>query len=233
MIATVAAMFLTAAPMAGCGGGGDTKTVTVEKPTVETETPAPSTAEDHALADRFTLRLDDLPTGWTTSKGEESPKSTCTDFRQLIDSAKVKRESKDFKNSDDDSSAFSRALVFETAADARRHFHAINFDRLANCSADFAARQVKKSDTGDYSVGTIEAGEQSVPKVGDESRGLQAEVPLSSNDVDVSVYVDMALTLQGRAVSELLIQSQYSPFDSSLKARMMRTLAERMPSGSE
>jgi hypothetical protein len=228
----------------GCGGGGTTGTAGIDlegattAPTPEmtgatTPTTGATTSEDLSEAEAkqvvesMLLRLSDFPTGWRATPSEE--KEGCAGIQKLSDRYDLlaHEDSKDFAQGET-ATASSGSGLFPDEATAK---DALNYEEGAIQSEEMQRcldKYVRENTPGDISFGEIQIGQVSFPRLGERSSAWEIVIPVQSQGINATAYVDAVYIREGRSFSVLEFSDVFSPFDESMREELARTVAKRM-----
>jgi hypothetical protein len=139
---------------------------------------------DQALANRLTLHLADMPTGWAVHPPSKSSGSKCSAFKaKSLKSATTAKAKTFFSNSPD--VAVSAAAVLTTVAIAKRGYTTIA-DFLPSCLREIPSP-----------IKVVSVGALSFPRFGDQSNAWS----LKGTDQGVNIYFNIIIVRIQRAVA--------------------------------
>jgi hypothetical protein len=227
---------LALAVFSSCGGGGNeaqgpetVTVVTTQGATTEAGATEPSLSEDQAeaLAASMNLRLTDFPAGWRATPSEES--EGCAGIQKLTERYDVLAhvDSKDFAKGDNTEASSSAGLFNDeaTARDALNYLEsAAQSEELRDCLNDFFREQAE----GDVTFGDVSVGQLSFPRLGDRSSAWEIVVPVKTQGLSVTAYIDFVYIVEENALARVAFSDVLSPFDEQLRENLARLVADRM-----
>jgi hypothetical protein len=236
VVAAVAALMLVA-----CGDSNDAATTTSRSVTTtkSTETSATGTtatgqdvAADREAAEAAALKLSDFPPGWTSAPHEESADVPNVDAQLAkclgVDESELNSEdgpasvdSPDFSDVNDN--AVSNSVEYLAAeSDAQHRFALFADEKVPDCLTDAIAKVLdyflehpeNPEDTvpPGVTVGTPTVEPLSMPAIGDQTVAYRLTVPITSDVISVTAYVDIIVAIKGRAAVEMTFESLATPF---------------------
>jgi hypothetical protein len=221
--------------ISGCGGGDDGSPQATTAATARSDAEASSTLVTTSISDEraeelatsMLLRLSDFPSGWRAQPSAED--SGCAGIEETSERYDVpgKAESEDFFHGDA-TQAFSSAGLFTDEATARDAFdyleEVVQSEEFRDCLDNYLREETED----DVTFGDIQLGEVSFPSYGDRSSAWQVVIPVESEGVSVTGYVDAVFILRQTAISVLSFTNPVTPFDEQLRTDLAMVVAERM-----
>ena len=243
----IAALLVVGAmlPTAACSSG-KSKTVSAARP-VATTTTAPATAGDQVAAERATLKLSDLPSGWTSAPHENTPDNPGIE-KALADCLHVdvsvfnsqrdtgSADSPDFSSPQDeqvtDSVSFSR-----TTDEVQSAMNIIRRPTFSSClgkamdtavSADLKHPSPGSTVPLNVSFGQSSVAQVSFPSLGDQSSAYRITIPISVGSIQLKVFADLVIAAKGRGAHILTFIAVGSPFSTDLAQLLSRVAVDRL-----
>jgi hypothetical protein len=194
------------------------------------------------------LKLPDFPSGWTSqgsvSKGNVTSGFSATHSTNLASCIGVSSSSIDpraphwtgptFSDSNSAVNVNDEVVVFSNQKEAQRAFAVFANSRTPTCLATLLGssvqKQVARDLQGAQSVGSVTATVRPFPTVGQGANDIELTVPITSNNQQVPVYVDVIVVRQGRAETTVTASSPVSPFPLPLAKSLAMSAVERMRS---
>lgn len=241
-----AGVLAVAVLLAGCA----TKTVTVTTGTktgaVETgttSTPAtPPTqtpsqlAADRALARRSLLRLGDFPAGWTEgspvpTKGPdentvELAKCLHTSTEVIEEKSPVEVESPRFGYAT--AKIFNKIAVEGSEAIAKEQFGLFAEPQMPACLSKVFSAALAHESTKGVTAGTPVVSRMSFPPYADQSTAFRVQLPVTSKQLHVSLYLDVVIVRSGRTLAEITFQGSILPVATTTEEHLTEITADRM-----
>ena len=198
--------------------------------------------EHQAIADAAVLTLDDMPTGWEAAppEDEEQQEAEEDDADQAmadcldIDVSELQGDSPTadsrFVNSDDEQVS-SEVTVAASETEVQAGIDRIRDEAGQSCFLEviqYIAQDSFASD-GDIEVGEATFNELSFEDLGDDSIAFRLTVPISSQGIDVDLYVDYVLVRKGRAGVQTSFHTVFTPFDAAQALELTETVVDRIP----
>jgi hypothetical protein len=218
--------------LAGCGGGGSdgaaaTATATGAASTTAAETAPVTKDEAEALSKSMLLRLSDFPPGWRAEPSDDQ--GSCAGIDRLTDRYDVltKADSDDFAQGDSTQVASSAGLFNDeaTARDGLNYLEAsIQSKRFRDCLNGYFRKQADE----DVTFGDVHVGQVSFPTLADRSSAWEVVVPVKTQGLTISVYIEAIFMRRANALGIVLFSDVISPFDEQMRERLARLVARRM-----
>jgi hypothetical protein len=240
--------------LAGCGKSGSkqatgTTTTASAAPTTTTTTlPPQNVAADTALAKAATLRLTDLPQGWTGAPHDDSGDDTGIDaelakclgvsVQQLNENGPADVNSPDFSDADGGTTISNDVGYEPTVATAQKEMATFTGAKVPSClatalNAYLQAQLAHPSDPSDslppgVTFGAPVVTQLAFPTIGDQSRDYRTEVGISGDGLSLKVYVDLAVATKGRAGVEMDFSSTGTPLSITEEEHYMKLVVGRL-----
>lgn len=245
------ATFICLAIVTGaCGSDGDDDSASGSEATAETATEDPRSesdlAADQAAADSAVLVLSDFPAGWTAEARDEdedegpdieAEMAECLALEDpgIFEDSAVQAESDTFKR--EDAEVEGDLAVQATDEKAEEAVAVMSKPEMRDCLTD-ALRAVL-----DYAIdhpaegeelpdgveiGDVSVGDLSFGDVGDFSRAFRAEVEVTAEEMNISVFVDLLFFRVGRGLATMTFQDVLTPFDVDEAHEIATTFASKI-----
>ncbi len=247
---TLAAL-VTASTLAACGSsssGGSTTTPTTGATTPAASPGAFDKTSATATAHSATLTLSDMPSGWTQSPNQDTPKddqvvnsglASCLGVPASIFANhgpnKVEVSSPDFNSPSQGaaSSTVSEHVDVETTGEVTQEFAVVNSPKLAGCMQSVYGPFLKQKFASDpqtkaAKLGTITAVRASIPSYGDESAGIEITVPFSIAGTNAKVVIDLVFVRVGNLAAQLSFEGVLQPFDTATAATITQKATAKL-----
>jgi hypothetical protein len=216
--------------MSGCGGGDDGGgQATMDTDATSSTGATTSISEERAeeLSTSMLLRLSDLPSGWRAQPSEESP--GCAGIEETSERYDVlgKAESEDLFHGDATQATSSAGLFSDetTAQDALKYLEeVVQSEEFRDCLNDYLREETED----DVTFRDIQIGQVSFPSFGDRSSAWEVVIPVESEALSVTVYVDAVFILRATAIGVLSFTDFLTPFDEQLRTDLTMVVADRM-----
>jgi hypothetical protein len=223
----------------GCGGGdGDDGGSADPRSAVRDIQP-----EAQATAEAVLLELSDFPNDWRASPSE-SGQDTTNEFYECVGvdysgfTITGEAESQGFAMGEN-AEASSESAVYESEQDAAAAFAegagGFGSTLAEDCVSDQLVSIIQEANPdGDYKIGEIELGELSFTPPGDaeEARAWQVAIPVETQGLSATVYIEFANLRKGNVLASLVTQDAGDPFDTALRDDLLAAIAARMSEAS-
>ncbi len=227
-----------------CSDDGDDRAGEDETTTTEQDSEGDAGgAEDQVIADEAVLTLDDMPTGWEVAPAEDEEEAQAEEdeldeaFAECldIDVSELQSDSptadSGFVNSDDEE-VTSKVTVSASEAEIQDDIDRFRDETAQGCYVDvvsevLATRLISSGE--DVEIGEITFNELSFEDLGDDSIAFRLTVPLSSEGVDVDLYVDYVIARKGRVAVTNSFQTTFTPFDEAVALELTEIVVDRIP----
>ncbi len=230
--------------LAACGGdGADEAGTTTTAPPETTETTAPPTDEDSpgressdpakaAQAEVAVLRMEDLPEGWDEQDPEAGLGLEAT-WEDLITCLGV--EVADQPLGIATSPTFLRDLATQVRstveylpeAQAQAIAAALDSPEFQQCATDAFAADAARSAPEGGSPGPVEVSPLEFPELGEETFAWRANVTIDLGGMEVPVFQDLVVVLDGEALTRLMFLNPGSEFPPELQRTLVETVVAR------
>jgi hypothetical protein len=215
--------------VAGCGGGG------------KSDTGAPKrniNADAQRRAKSMVLTLSDFPDGWRASAPKPEDVGGDAKFRKClgVDFSSLNltgdAKSRDFAMGDT-TEASSEAQIAGSAAQAQKAFQQFASSMSRPKVKDCVKKLIPKS--SDYKIGDIDVGElrMTLPSDVEKAKGWEIVVPFdvtsgAGKGISATAYIDLVALLKDDALATKDTSDVLTPFDSTLRDQLVKTVAGRM-----
>jgi hypothetical protein len=183
-------------------------------------------AADQARAKRAVLRPSEVPAGWTrlpTNARDDAP-PTCPGYRPDFSRFTITGQAESaFQQRG--RSILSRVEVYESRADARGDYALGTAPPTARCLGLTLRRQLGAASLG-FTAEVASARQVAAPRLGERSAAYRIVVTLSSGSARATVYIDVVVFLQGRAIAGLFFTSAPKPLEG--RTALARLVAARL-----
>jgi hypothetical protein len=211
-----------------CGGDDEgSGPATTSVGSTEEETLSLSEADAEELTTSMLLRLTDLPTGWRAQPSEDE--EGCAGVDELTEryDALAKVDSDDFIHGEA-TQVGSGSAIFNDAETGREALNylegAIQSDEFEECINDYLGEQSDENVT----FGDVQVGQVSFPSLGDRSSAWEVAIPVESQGLSLTAYVDAVYILDSNALSAVIFSDVGSPPDERLREDLSSLVAQRM-----
>jgi hypothetical protein len=188
---------------------------------LSTAAPPPSDAQ---IARRGLLGRKDFPKDWKLNTSAND-RLKCKSTTAAKKAASATARGKAFA-SGPNTEAQTSAYVYKSTKVAKRHLHQLGGKATVNCVVHALERAF--TDAGGFTVGKIATSALDLGDVGDEHLATRITVPISTKDVDATIFIDIVVVRAGRAYALELFVDAFNAFDEQFRAQLTATQVKRL-----
>jgi hypothetical protein len=204
-------------------------------------------AADTAAAQAASLRLSDFPSSWTSGaqSGDTGPQSVggqlakCLGVSEAdLTRAPALADSPSFSDPNDDSAASSTVGYRATAAAQQAMFAVYASPKVPGCvSTVFSALlqdSIKHPTSANstlpegVTLGKTSVAPMSLPTFGDRSTAYQVKIPITYKGLDLAAYVDLVVSIKGRASVAMTFEGNGNPFPTDEEQHYTSLVVSRL-----
>jgi hypothetical protein len=216
---------------ASCSNSGSNNSAQSTTTSTTTQSTGQNVEADKAAAQAAALKLSDFPAGWTSKPASNMSPSQditaqlakCLGVSQAdLTKAPALYYSPDFSESSSNNTASSSVGYRASAAFQQSSFANLSGAKVPDCLTTAVAAVINESikhptnpsDTlpAGAQVGTTTVSPMSFPQFGDKSIAYQVKVPVSYQSLSIDAYVDIILSIKGRADAAMSFEGVTNPF---------------------
>jgi hypothetical protein len=192
------------------------------------------------------LRINDFPTGWSTSPDDSDNSDSKKQDAELAhclnvplgeisgpagkDEAEV--DTPDF-NAPGGNPSTSEDVSISTTHEETQEMNVLSQSSASGCLSTYLNELLKMELSSDKStkgvtVGHLTVGNVSFPTLGDQTVAFRASVPISGEGISISVYVDPIFMRLGNASVAMFYVSEGSPFDPAMEVSTARKAMKKL-----
>lgn len=194
---------------------------------------------DQHLATSALLTVADFPSGWSTSKDDNSGDSEkldaavakCAGIPQGLlgspDATGGDADSPDFNSPDDTDASVSETVIIDQSSKIDQGFAALRSPKLPGCFDKLLGPYLEVEIAKDPSekglkVGDVTAGDLSFPAIGQDTIAKSYTVAVTADGDSATAYLSEVYVRHDNAVAELSFQDVFSPFDTDTAKSIAR-----------
>ena len=170
------------------------------------------------------MRLEDFPSGWTEA-GDEGDRTRCEGVEEAKRATTARVTSPRFREGEN-TDVQNTIYVFADEGAAEQALTQLAAEDTRACYAKGVTDALKAA--GGLEVGDAESARLSLDPLGDQREAARVTVPVSSDGVDVDVFVDLVFVRADRGISLGLFIHTVTAFDDELRGQLTSTSVRRL-----